>query len=512
MSRLSIGQRLAAGFSLVLVLAAAIALISLWRLQDTAAETRAMMQEPLTKERLVSDWYANVNAGVRRTLAIARSSDPSLVAFFADDVAEATKASTHYQKSIEALLSSEREKAVFAQLSDARKRFVTTRDRIAGMKKDGQVDEALALLDSQFKPAAQAYLDGMKSLQQLQREDLDARSQAIDALNRASAGWLLGLSAVAILLGVVASWQITRSITRPLGEAVAAARRVADGDLTQRIVADRSDETGRLLNALQDMQHRLAEVVARVRGNAESVAGASAEIAQGNLDLSQRTETQASSLQETAATMSQLSQTVSLNAESAHEAKNLAEGATRVASRGGAMVGDVVQTMRSIQASSNRIGDIISVIDGIAFQTNILALNAAVEAARAGEQGRGFAVVAGEVRTLAQRSAQAAKEIKTLITDSMEQVRSGTQLVDQAGETMGEIVGAIQRVSGIVAEISTASADQSARVRQLDGAVEQMDRATQQNAALVEQSAAAAESLRHQSTELVESVAVFRVA
>jgi methyl-accepting chemotaxis protein len=494
------------------MLAVAIIGISLWRLHDTAEATRAMMQKPLTKERLVSDWFANVNAGVRRTAAIAQSSDTSLVAFFADDVAEATKASTHYQRSLEALLATDRERAVFNEGGAARKRFIAARDQIAELKKGNHFDEALALLASDFKPAAKAYLDQMQAFQRLQREDLDARSRDIDALNRAGALWLLVLGGVAVLLGGVASWQITRGISVPLQQAVAVAQRVAAGDLTNPVTTDREDETGRLLRALHDMQQRLAEVVSRVRGNADSVANASSEIAQGNLDLSQRTEVQASSLQETAATMNDLGQTVSANADSAHHAKTLAAGASEIASRGGERVGQVVDTMRAIQQSSNRIGDIISVIDGIAFQTNILALNAAVEAARAGEQGRGFAVVAGEVRTLAQRSAQAAKEIKTLITDSMEQVQSGTRLVDEAGGTMGEIVEAIQRVSGIVAEISVASADQNARVHGLSAAVEQMDQATQQNAALVEESAAAAESLRQQSAQLVEAVAVFRVA
>ena len=275
MSRLTIGQRLAAGFSLVLLLAVVIAGISLWRLQDSAEETRAMMAEPLAKERLVSDWYANVNAGVRRTAAIARSADPSLVAFFADDVAAASKASSRYQDEIKALMAGDREKAVFADISDARKRFVGARDRITALKKDGLMDEAQALLDSEFKPAAKAYLEGMQALQRLQREDLDARSQQIDALNRASARWLMALSGLAILLGAVASWQITRSISEPLHRAVEAARRVADGDLSHRVVCDRSDEVGHLLRALHDMQHRLSEVVARVRGNADSVANAS---------------------------------------------------------------------------------------------------------------------------------------------------------------------------------------------------------------------------------------------
>ncbi|WP_298009433.1 methyl-accepting chemotaxis protein [uncultured Aquabacterium sp.] len=511
MSRLSIGQRLALGFALVLFLCVLTTGIGLWRLHETARETADMMQTPLAKERLVSDWYANVNAGVRRTAAIARSSDPSLVAFFAEDVAEASKASSHYQKSIEALLSTPREREVFGEVGTHRKQFIAVRDRIAEHKKAGRVDEASADLTQHFMPAAKAYLGGMQALQALQREEIDHRAKGIATLNAASARLLWALGALTLLLGGAVSWLITRSITTPLHEAVKAAQRVAAGDLTGRLETGRADETGVLLRALHDMQERLVAVVGRVRGNAESVATASSEIAHGNLDLSQRTETQAAALQQTAATMDQLSSTVRHNADNARQANQLASGASSVAQRGGEVVGQVVDTMRGIQQSSGKIGDIISVIDGIAFQTNILALNAAVEAARAGEQGRGFAVVAGEVRALAQRSASAAREIKTLITDSLQQVDQGTTLVDQAGQTMGEIVDAIRRVSDIVAEISAASTEQSTGVSQVGQAVSQMDQATQQNAALVEESAAAAESLKQQARQLVDAVAVFRL-
>jgi len=511
MSRLSIGQRLALGFALVLFLCVLTTGIGLWRLHETARETAGMMETPLAKERLVSDWYANVNAGVRRTAAIARSSDPSLVAFFAEDVAEASKASSHYQKSIEALLSNPRERQVFDEVAAHRKQFITVRDRIAEHKKAGRVEEAGTDLNQHFMPAAKAYLGGMQALQSLQREEIDRRAKDIATLNAASARLLWALGVLTLLLGGAVSWLITRSITAPLHEAVKAAQRVAAGDLTGRLDTTRTDETGVLLRALHDMQARLVEVVGRVRGNAESVATASSEIAHGNLDLSQRTETQAAALQQTAATMDQLSSTVRHNADNASQANQLASGASSVAQRGGEVVGQVVDTMRGIQQSSGKIGDIISVIDGIAFQTNILALNAAVEAARAGEQGRGFAVVAGEVRALAQRSASAAREIKTLITDSISQVEQGTTLVDQAGQTMTEIVDAIRRVSDIVAEISAASTEQSSGVSQVGQAVNQMDQATQQNAALVEESAAAAESLKQQARQLVEAVAVFRL-
>jgi methyl-accepting chemotaxis protein-1 (serine sensor receptor) len=321
------------------------------------------------------------------------------------------------------------------------------------------------------------------------------------------------LAIVAGVLGAAAfGFVLVRSIKRPLDHAVEAANAVARGDLSFPLQAGGRNEISTLLRALGGMQHSLAGVVAGVRRNAEGVAVASAQIAQGNIDLSSRTEEQASALEETAASMEQLSSTVKQNADNARQADQLAKGACGVAIKGGEVVGHVVETMKGINESSRRIVDIISVIDGIAFQTNILSLNAAVEAARAGEQGRGFAVVASEVRTLAQRSAEAAKEIKELITASVGRVQDGTAQVDQAGATMREVVGAIQRVTDIVGEISSASHEQSAGVTQVGQAVSQMDQATQQNAALVEESAAAAESLRVQAQRLLESVAVFRLS
>ncbi|MBT0571703.1 HAMP domain-containing protein [Curvibacter sp. CHRR-16] len=511
MNRIGIGSRLALGFAMVLLLTSVIAGISLWRLRDTTQTTLQMLQVPLNKERLVSDWYANVNSGVRRTAAIARSSDASLATFFAEDAAEASKLSSKYQKEIETLLNSDEEKAVFGRIGEARKKFVTTRDAISELKKQGNEAEALRLLEADFQPAAKAYLSGMQDFQALQRKQLDSQAQDIQSINGTSSAILLVLSLSVLGLGAVVSWVITRSITKPLHEAVQAAQRVAAGDLSGNLNTDRTDETGTLLHSLQDMQNRLTDLVHNVRGNAQSVSLASTEIAHGNLDLSQRTENQASAVQETNATVGQLNQAIRANADSAQHAKQLASEATTVANKGGQVVEHVVKTMRAIHQSSNKIGDIISVIDGIAFQTNILALNAAVEAARAGEQGRGFAVVASEVRSLAGRSAEAAKEIKTLITHSMEQVENGSNQVDQAGQTMQEIVSAIQKVSSIITEISAASAVQSEGVSQVEAMLTQMDQATQQNAALVEESAAAADSLKTQAQQLVEATSVFQL-
>ena len=311
---------------------------------------------------------------------------------------------------------------------------------------------------------------------------------------------------------VAASLSLAGSMNRPMGQAVTAADRLAEGDLTGTITPVGNDETVQLLQAMQRMQANLAGIVRNVKYNADEVAGASAQIAQGNQDLSGRTEQQASALQQTAATMDQLGSTVRANADNARQASHLAHGASEVAMKGGDVMGQVVDTMTGINDSSRKIADIIGVIDGIAFQTNILALNAAVEAARAGEQGRGFAVVASEVRSLAHRSAEAAREVKALVNASVERVEQGTALVDQAGATMQEIVNSIKRVTDIVAEISAASAEQSNGVTQVGEAVSHMDQATQQNTALIEESAAAAETLSQQAQQLVSSVAAFRTA
>jgi methyl-accepting chemotaxis protein len=365
-------------------------------------------------------------------------------------------------------------------------------------------DKAVAGIDRE--PAA--LLVGAIDKVAARTDDLEEGAVA-DGRRALVAGLVLMLlaGAASVLAGVIAA----RRVTAALQQATGVARAAAAGDLTTRIDARGSDEIAQLLLALREMQGALARVVTTVRQNAESVATAGAQIASGNSDLSVRTEQQASALEETAASMEQLGSTVNQNADNAKQANQLALGASAVAVRGGNVVGQVVDTMKGINDSSRKIADIIGVIDSIAFQTNILALNAAVEAARAGEQGRGFAVVAAEVRSLAQRSADAAKQIKTLITVSVERVEQGSQLVDQAGTTMNEIVTSIKRVADIMGEISSASTEQSAGVAQVGQAITQMDQATQRNAALVEQSAAAAQSLKAQADELVDAVALFRL-
>ncbi|MGM3172835.1 methyl-accepting chemotaxis protein [Dickeya lacustris] len=375
----------------------------------------------------------------------------------------------------------------------------------------GQTDQAMRLYDEKVSPMEQ---QGHKLLNQLVKLQVDvAQQEYTDSVQRYV--WLRGLAISAVMLGIIGAilfgWMMVRGIVRSLSQAQAAAEAVADGDLTYPIHIRGRDEITVVLNALFHMQQSLSRIVTQVRHGAESVGVASSEIAHGNHDLSSRTESQASALEQTAASMEQLAATVKQNADNARQANQLAQTASQVAEQGGTVVTRVVDTMREINDSAQRIADIIGVIDGIAFQTNILALNAAVEAARAGEQGRGFSVVAGEVRALAQRSAESAREIKTLISTSVERIESGSTLADNAGHTMQQVVDSIRNVTDIMGEISAASGEQSTGVSQVGGAVVSMERSTQQNAALVEEMAAAASSLNAQAAELVQAVGVFRL-
>jgi len=367
---------------------------------------------------------------------------------------------------------------------------------------------AMQTADSSFK----TMIENIKALVEMEKRLAQGGYDSANAAFGRIVAILLIILLVALCSSVGIALFMSRVIVRPLKKAIAAAESIAAGDLTSQIVVVGRDETGELLQALKDMNDSLKKIVGEVRTGAEGIVSGSKEIATGNADLSQRTEEQASSLEETASSMEELTSTVKQNAENAKQANQLALGASQVAVKGGAVVGQVVETMSSINESSKKIVDIISVIDGIAFQTNILALNAAVEAARAGEQGRGFAVVATEVRNLAQRSAAAAKEIKALIGDSVDKVGAGTKLVDEAGKTMEEIVSSVKRVTDIMSEITAASQEQSAGIEQVNQAITQMDEVTQQNAALVEEAAAAAESLEEQAQNLEVAVAVFKVS
>lgn len=513
-ANLKIGKRLGLGFAVVLAFLILNTGIGILRLQAVSDATREMMEQPLAKERMLSDWYRYVYAGIRRTMAIVKSSDPSLGPFFAQDVAMTVKSAQDLKKRIEEMPSSEEEKALLKKLENVSKAYLGTRAEITKAKEAGNQQEAERLMEQGFLPVSKEYENIVQGLLDLQRKSIDATAKEIDAIGVQSRNMLILLSVLVLAFGAVFAWWLTAGITRPIQKAVVVARRVADGDLTGDLAdkaAQSIDETGQLLQSLNDMNASLLKIVSEVRSGTEAIATASSEIAAGNLNLSSRTEQQAGSLEETASSMEELTSTVKQNADNARQANGLAMAASEVAVKGGAVVSQVVDTMGSINESSKRIVDIISVIDGIAFQTNILALNAAVEAARAGEQGKGFAVVASEVRSLAQRSAAAAKEIKTLIGDSVDKVDMGTKLVDQAGDTMREILDSVKRVTDIMGEITSASQEQTSGIEQINQAIAQMDQVTQQNAALVEQAAAASASLQEQAGKLAQAVSVFKL-
>ena len=509
LNNIKISTRLVLGFAAMGALIVILGSFSFLNMRTIGASFTEVMGDRYVKVSLVHS-LALVNAATSRALRdLILAEGTAAQKTVLDELAANGKAGNAIYKQLGESVRSDIGKASLARLVEARAAYIVPRDKVRELVLSGDKAGALAVLREQGTPAQVKYQVAIEGFAALQEELMKQSSSDTDRSIFTGTVTVVALVATALALATLLALWLVRSITRPLSEAVNVARSVAAGDLSRASDATGSNEMAQLLRALKDMQDSLSGVVQGVRDNSESVATASSQIAQGNLDLSQRTEQQASALQETAATMEQLGTTVRHNAASARQASQLAHDASAVAERGGLVVGKVVVTMRGINDSSRKIGDIISVIDGIAFQTNILALNAAVEAARAGEQGRGFAVVASEVRSLAQRSAAAAKEIKTLIGQSVEQVEQGTVLVDQAGKTMGEIVGSIRRVSDIVTEISAASAEQSSGVQQVGEAVSQMDRATQQNAALVEESAAAAESLKGQAQQLVQAMAVF---
>jgi methyl-accepting chemotaxis protein len=511
LNNLSIGKRLALVLGLILSLSLASSLFAVFQLRKLDAEMDAMIERDLRTERAGADWMRLTTAGVQRSTAIAKSKDPALLGYFSTASADAVRQTTELQKLVEAQIDEPQEREVFDKISVLRKEYLSSRDEVYKLKAAGDVDGANHVFASRFEPTAGSYVGAVQQLVDMQRAQLDAAAARSEAVRARTSQMLVASTLLSLALGALVAWLLARSITRPLRQAVSVAQEVASGNLAVRIESEGRDEPAQLLQALGTMNASLVRLVGEVRQGTDTIATASGQIASGNQDLSSRTEQQASSLQETAASMQHLTQTVKRNADNARQASELAQSASQLARQGGTVVAQVVETMGSIQASSRRVADIIGVIDGIAFQTNILALNAAVEAARAGEQGRGFAVVAGEVRNLAQRSADAAKEIKALIEESVGTVGTGHQLVDQAGRTMAEIVDGVKRVSDIIAGITTASQEQSAGIEQVNLAITQMDQVTQQNAALVEEASAAAGSLKQQAQGLVQAVEVFRL-
>ena len=513
MNRISlrIGQRLVLGFGLLLAMLAIATLFAAWQFNDIGQVNQRILDQDWRKAEAANFINATTRTNASLTMALLIADQPARVADINQRINRNKADIDQAMATLDALVSRPAGRTLLSEIKDKRGRFVASFNKVRDLVSQGQLEEARRVMNHETLVAIDALQAPITGLSDLQRQIVTESSQAVQGKIQQARTLMVTLAAAGLLVGVAAARLIARSITGPIDQAVALAQRVAAGDLSTHIDVQGNDELARLLQALQRMNGSLVQIVSNVRTGSTSISTATSEIATGNMDLSQRTEEQASSLQEIAASLEQLTATVQQNLESGHHANRIAASAADVALKGGDVVAQVVQTMDAIHESSRKIADIIGIIDGIAFQTNILALNAAVEAARAGEQGRGFAVVASEVRSLAGRSASAAREIKGLIQQSVGNVSQGCRLVEQAGGTMDEIVVSVRRVADIMHDLTTAAQEQSAGISQINQAMGQMDQVTQGNAALVEEAAAAAQSLAHQARSLVASVDLFKL-
>src|SRR5450830_399672 len=510
-ANITISSRLWLGFGLLMLLMVAMAVVGVNRLSQLNRQMNDVIHDKYPKTVIAGDIIDQLNLVARSVRNILLLKDPKQITSESDRIVGAEKAIQNQLAELDKRLTDDQSRTLLANLLVTQKNYLEKRDQVLKLVAEGTKEGAIDLLISDVRPVQSAYMGAVEKLIKQQHEMMQASGEEVDRNYQHASNMLITLAAVGLMMAGFIAFAITRSITVPLNRAVAVAKTVAAGDLTSDIDSSGKDETAQLLGALKIMNNNLQNIVRQVRHGTDTIATATTEIARGNLDLSSRTEQQAGSLEETASAMEELTSTVRQNADNARQANQLAVSASAVATQGGSVVAQVVDTMQSINDSSRRIVDIISVIDGIAFQTNILALNAAVEAARAGEQGRGFAVVASEVRSLAQRSAAAAKEIKVLIGDSVANVEEGSKLVTQAGTTMEQVVSSVRRVTDVVNEISAASAEQSDGIEQVNQAITQMDEVTQQNAALVEEAAAASQSLQEQAQQLEQAVSVFKL-
>jgi methyl-accepting chemotaxis protein len=511
LANLKIGKRLALGFGVVCALLVLIVGLSVTMLGRINNGTDEIANRRLPLIGASNNVQTEVNEVAIALRNIMLSNDAADRQKQIDKIRSSQAAAKALFERLQSGVTTEKGQELANRMAAANDQYLNRADELLKRINTGTDEEARAYLAAELRPVLAVLKKAVGEQIAYQRELTKIASTAAAETYAQTRLLVLGLGAAALALAAVVGWLITVSITRPVERALEVANTVAAGDLTSRIDVTTQDELGQLLGALKAMNENLARTVSTVRSGTGMISSASSQVAAGNQDLSARTEQQASSLEETASSMEELTSTVKQNADNARQANLLAEAASHVAERGGKVITQVVGTMGEINSSANKISDIIGVIDGIAFQTNILALNAAVEAARAGEQGRGFAVVATEVRNLAQRSAAAAKEIKTLIGESAEKVENGSKLVGEAGSTMAEIVTSVKRVTDIMAEITSASQEQTAGIEQINQAIAQMDEVTQQNASLVEEAAAASESMQQQAAQLEQAVAVFRV-
>jgi len=512
-NNMRVGARLGAAFSLVILLLIIVSVTAVTKISAINASIDQIVNDRYVKVRLAFDVRDGVNNQIKFLRGIVidtKNPEQNQKRYLQLD--DTIKQTNLAMSKIAAIQTTVTGKQKIKALQDASDAFESGKEALIALARAGDMDGATEYVLRKLTTSQNAYLDLAIAFANSQDQQLQAEGKKAVADGHTAIELTLIFSALAILLAAAMGYFLTRSITRPLLNAVKVAENVAAGDLTTQIQVNSHDETGQLMQGLKNMNENLLKIVTEVRAGTHAINSASGEIAAGNLDLSSRTEQQASSLEETASAMEQMTATVKQNADNARQANQLAAQASRVAVQGGEVVGEVVNTMEGINASSRKIVDIIAVIDGIAFQTNILALNAAVEAARAGEQGRGFAVVASEVRNLAQRSASAAKEIKSLIDDSVLRVDNGTQLVAKAGATMAEVVSSVKNVTDIVGEIAIASNEQSTGIEEINKAINQMDEVTQQNAALVQEASSAAYSLNEQAERLSQAISIFKVS
>ncbi len=504
-----LGRRLLATFVTVLLLTLAGSAIGVWSLRSVDAATRQAIENNVATERLVADAYRLQAINAERYKAMALSSEPEVGEILSADI---ERTQTHYRGLMDQLatrLQTPAEQALLTGTHDKAQDFQAAVKELVAARDFGLTERIRKVFTERFEPSAAALLGSLQQLAQSQRDAIDAAGAQIAQSSQRAQVALTLFCATALLLGSVLTWWLVRSISRPIGTANATAQRVSSLDLRENIEGHNRDEAGQLLLSLNTMQEALRTLVMQVRQSAQSVRLAAHEIAQGNTDLSERTEGTASSLQQTAAALEQVTQRLHQSTETAARAEHMASQASAVATEGGNAMAQVVRTMQNIQQSSRKVEEVTGVIDSIAFQTNILALNAAVEAARAGEQGRGFAVVAAEVRQLAMRAGEAAREIKGLIATSAQNVETGTALVNGAGHTMGQIVESIRNVASMISDISTTTLSQTRDINDINTAVARLDQMTQQNSALVEESAAASEGLRHQANELTHLISQF---